>query len=158
MTSRNLRLITDDVPTPLSHWPLGDRARPVRNEADQARRLYSGLSRPAYFHRGSGPARGTRRKIFVRTQQPMDDRWLAAMECGALHQPFLPTECEAGGAQGRYRDRRIAPYRAGGGNHLRLRTRIFGLLPQEPDLPLRSMRKKAARRQRRARLRHAVTK
>ena len=91
---------------------------------------------------GSRPARGTRRKIYVRTQQPMDDRWLAAMECGALHQPFLPTECEAGGAEGRYRDRRIAQYRIGGRNHLRLRTRIFGLFPQEQGLPLRSMPQK----------------
>ena len=69
----------------------------------------------------------------------MDDRWLAAMERGALHQPFLPTECEAGGAEGRYRDRGIASYRAGGGNNLRLRTRIFGLLPPGWELPMRRL-------------------
>ena len=142
VTSLESAVFTDDVLTLLSHWPLGDRPRSVRNEAHQARRLYRNLSRPAHFHPGGRSARGTRRKIYVRTQQPMDDRWLAAMERGALHQPFLPTECEAGRAEGRYRNRRIAPYRAEGGNNLRLRTRIFGPLPQVRELPLPSMPQK----------------
>ncbi len=72
---------------------------------------------------------------------PMDDRRLAAVECGALHQPCLPTKCEAGGPQGRYRDHRVTQYRAGGGNHLRLRTGIRGPLPRERK-PLRSMPRK----------------
>jgi hypothetical protein len=61
------------------------------------------------------------------------------MESGALHQSFLSTECESDRTRRRNRDRRIAPYRAGGGNHLRLRTGISGLFFQE-RLPLPGMR------------------
>jgi hypothetical protein len=61
------------------------------------------------------------------------------MEFGALHQSFLPTECEADRTQGWYRDHRIAGYRVGRGNHLRLWTGILGQILQEQRLPLRGM-------------------
>src|SRR5208283_4661936 len=72
----------------------------------------------------------------------MDHRRVLTMECRTLPQSFLPAERETGVAQGPHRVRRAAPHRAGGGNNVRLRTRIFRLLHQAVGLPLRRVRGK----------------
>jgi hypothetical protein len=51
-------------------------------------------------------------QLHVRGEQAMDDRRVAAMECGTLHQPLVSAECEACGSQGQDRDYRIASNRA----------------------------------------------
>ena len=53
-------------------------------------------------------ARGARREIYVRAQQALDHRRLAAMEPSTLHQSFLSAECNAGRRLGRYSDRGAA--------------------------------------------------
>src|SRR5216684_9287362 len=69
----------------------------------------------------------------------MDDRWLPAMERGALYEPFLLAECQAGGAQGTDRIRGVALNLTRGGNNLQLRQGILRLLHQDRRLPLRRM-------------------
>jgi hypothetical protein len=139
------RAIAGHVFTFLPRRPLGDRARLVRHKADQTSRLYRDVSRPPPFGRGSRTARAARRKIYVRTQQPMHYRWLATMECGALHEPFLLAEREACDTQGTDRVRGIALHRARGRNNLQLRQRIFRLLYQERRLPLRRLPHQSSR-------------
>src|SRR6516164_11591959 len=72
----------------------------------------------------------------------MDHRRLAAMEPGTLHQSFLSAECKTNRTPGRDRDCGFAPNRAGGGNYLRLWTRLCEILFGEWRLPLRSMPQK----------------
>src|SRR5258707_13552031 len=69
----------------------------------------------------------------------MDNRWLPAMERGALYEPFLLAECEAGGAQGTDRIRGVALNLTRGGNNLQLRQGILRLLHQDRRLPVRRM-------------------
>src|SRR5260370_32148395 len=69
----------------------------------------------------------------------MDDRWLPAMERGALYEAFLLAECGAGGAQGTDRVRGAARNLSWGGNNLQLRQGILRLLHQDRRLPLRRM-------------------
>jgi hypothetical protein len=72
----------------------------------------------------------------------MGNRRFTTLECGALHQSFLPAECKAGGAQGSYRFRGAAFHRSRGGDNLQLRTRIFRVLLQGNRLPLQIMPRK----------------
>ena len=123
----------------LSDWSVGHRPRSFRNKAHQARSICSDLSWAPHYHRRSRPPRRAWSEISVRDQQPMDHRWLAAMERGALHQSFLRAKCKAGGTQRRDRDRGIAPDRARGRNHLRLWTRLSKVFFGEWGLPLRSL-------------------
>src|SRR5262249_17803432 len=114
-------------------------ARLVRHQGDQACRLYRDLSWPPHSGRGSRATRTARRKIYVRTQQPMDGRRLPAMERGTLYEPFLLAECRAGGAQGKDRVCGVTFNFTRGRNNLQLRQGILRLLPQERRLPLRGV-------------------
>src|SRR5215467_5664750 len=118
-------LIAGDVLTSFPYRSFSYGARFVRNQVDQAGRLYRDLSWPAHFHRGSGSTRTTGCEVYVRTQPPMGCGRFPTMECGALYQSFLPAECQAGVAQGANRVCRVARYRSWGGNNLRLWPRIF---------------------------------
>ena len=101
--------------------------------------LYRDLSRPALPNEEADRREARGAKYMFELNKQLDDRRLATMECRALHQPFLPAECEAGDPQGQDRDRGAAPDRAGRGNHLPLRAGISGLLPPGRRLPLRAV-------------------
>jgi len=152
-----LRLITDDVPTPLSHWPLGDRARPVRKPIK--RDVYIAAYRGRRISTGEADrreARGARYLFELNSRWTIDGspRWNVARYINHSCRPNAKPVGRKGGIV------IVALHRIEPGDEI---TYDYGREYLDHFLKSGSCRcaacrKKAARRRRRARLRHTVTK